>query len=58
MANGSAGKDCKEHLLEELQRAERGLGERTLAAQSRYQNALHAWDREVRRGAELEKPRI
>ena len=43
-------KDVKEQLLEELQRAARGLVAGTLAAQARYQNALHAWDRAARRG--------
>jgi hypothetical protein len=54
MDNGSVGKDWKEYLLQELTRAERGLGARTLAAQARYQNALYAWDRAARRGAELQ----
>ncbi|MBM4378472.1 MAG: hypothetical protein FJ086_04110 [Deltaproteobacteria bacterium] len=58
MGQTHTAKAPTEHLLEDLERAARGLAARTLAAQARYQNALYEWDRAVRRERGLDISRI
>lgn len=57
MEQTHTAKALSELLLEELERAARGLSARTLAAQARYQNALYEWDRAVRRDRGLDGSR-